>query len=285
MSLRRMKNFLFLSLSYLALILVAVPFLWIIFEAALRGLPYILAKPIEFFTNIGRPPGIEGGGVGHAIQGSLYMLGAAILLGTPVGIFTGIYMAERRHTRLAKVARFVSDVIVEFPTILAGIIAYLTLASRITGVLGTGPAAMIASFALALIMIPITARSVEAALLTIPSEIREGAYALGLLDRQVLFRILLQAARAGVLTAVIIGLAKIAGESAPILVSNGVSNFWFSDWDEPAPSLPVLIYVYGLSPFQDWQTQAWAASLVLLFIVLGMGILARRVARGMWVRA
>lgn len=276
MILKRFRDALYTGLAYLSLLLLIIPLAWIIFECIVRGGHYIVSRPIEFFMDIGRPPGVAGGGIGHAIQGSFYMLGLALLIGVPTGIFAGIYLAERKDSPLSKVARFVSDILVEFPTILVGIVTYIFLASKVTGLLATGPAAFAASFALALIMIPIVARSVETAFLTIPSEIREGAYALGLSSSQVIFRVLLPAVKAGVITAVLIGLAKIAGESAPIIVSNGISNFWFSKWTEPAPSIPVLIYVYGMSPFREWQTQAWAASLFLLLLVMGIGFLARR---------
>lgn len=277
---RRLKDMLFISGSLLAFILLIIPLGWIIVEAVIRGGTYIAKNPVAFFTDVSRPPGVEGGGIGHAIQGSLYLVGVAVLIGSPIGIMTGIYMAERSTSWIARATRFVSDMMVEFPTILVGIVAYLTLASRLTGMLATGPAAIIASIALSFIVVPITARSVEATLSSLPREIREAAYALGLKDWQVVFRILVQAARAGIITAVIIGLSKIAGESAPIIVSNGMSNYWFGGWFEPAPSLPVLIYVYGLSPFAEWQAQAWGASLVLLGMVLMLGLLARRMSRG-----
>ncbi|PUA32703.1 MAG: phosphate ABC transporter, permease protein PstA [Candidatus Terraquivivens tikiterensis] len=285
MSLKKLRDALYTGLAYLSLLLLAVPLAWILFECIVRGGAYILSRPVEFFTDIGRPPGVGGGGIGHAIQGSLYMLGLALLIGVPVGMLAGIYMAERRDSPIAKAARFVSDILVEFPTILVGIVTYAFLVSKVTGLLATGPAAFAASFALAMIMIPIVARSVETAFLTIPNEVREGAYALGLLDRQTVFRVLLPAVRAGVMTAVLIGLAKIAGESAPIIVTNGISNFWFSKWTEPAPSIPVLIYVYGLSPFKEWQAQAWAASLILLLLIMGVGFLARRFTKKMWTGA
>ncbi|MEM4312290.1 MAG: ABC transporter permease subunit [Nitrososphaerales archaeon] len=281
---RRVKALFYSSLSLLCLLLLFIPLIWILVEATVRGGYYILERPLEFFTDIGRPPGIPGGGIGHALQGSLYLLAMALLIGAPLGTLTGIYTAERRNSIIAKISRFVSDVIVEFPTIIVGIVAYLTLASRITGIFNTGPAALIASFSLGLIMVPITARSVEATLISISNEIREGAYSLGLKDRQVLFRILIPIAKSGIVTALLIGLAKIAGESAPIIVSNGISNFWFSNWTEPAASIPVLIYVYGLSPFNEWQTLAWAASLILLLLVLGLGFLARMVTKEVWVR-
>jgi len=281
---RKVKAIFYSSLSILCLILLFVPLFWILIEATLKGGYYILERPVEFFTDIGRPPGIVGGGIAHALQGSLYLLGMALLIGAPLGVLTGIYNAERRNSLLAKASRFVSDIIVEFPTIIVGIVAYLTLASRITGILATGPAAIIASLSLGLIMVPITARSVEATLISIPNELREAAYSLGLKDRQVLFKILIPIAKSGIVTALLIGLAKIAGESAPIIVSNGMSNFWFSNWSEPIASIPVLIYVYGLSPFNEWQTQAWAASLVLLIFVLGLGYIARRFTKEVWVR-
>lgn len=282
MILKRLRDMFYTVLAYLSLLLLIVPLGWILLECTVKGGYYILSRPVEFFTDIGRPPGVEGGGIGHAIQGSLYMLGLALLIGVPIGIFAGIYLAERKDSPIAKAARFVSDILVEFPTILVGIVTYIFLASKVTGILATGPAAFAASFALALIMIPIVARSVETSFLTIPNELREGAYALGLSSRQVIFRILLPAVKAGVITAVLIGLAKIAGESAPIIVSNGISNFWFSKWTEPAPAIPVLIYVYGLSPFKAWQTQAWAASLFLLLLIMGVGFLARRFTKKLW---
>jgi len=279
MSLKKLRDVVYTGLAYLSLLLLIIPLAWIIFECIIRGGYYIVSRPLEFFTDIGRPPGVEGGGIGHAIQGSLYMLGLALLIGVPTGMFAGIYLAERRNSPIAKAARFVSDILVEFPTILVGIVTYIFLASKVTGILATGPVAFAASLALALIMIQIVARSVEATFLTIPSEIREGAYALGFSSGQVIFRILLPAVKAGVVTAVLIGFAKIIGESAPVIVSNGISNFWFSKWTEPAPSIPVLIYVYGLSPFKEWQTHAWAASLFLLLLVMGVGFLARRLTK------
>lgn len=282
MNTRRFKDVLYSSLAYLSLALLLIPLAWIIAESIVRGGAYIIKNPVGFFTDIGRPPGMEGGGIGHAIQGSLYMLGLAMLIGTPIGVFAGIYMAERKDSVLAKASRFVSDTLMEFPTILVGIVAYTVLASKMTGILATGPSALTASIALALIMVPMVARNVEVAFLTIPYEIREGAYALGLLDRQVILRILLSATKASVVTALLIGLAKIAGESAPVIVSSGISNFWFSSWTEPAPSIPVLIYVYGLSPFAEWQAQAWAASLLLLLMVLSIGYVARHITRTVW---
>lgn len=282
MNVKKFRDSLYSTLAFASLILMFLPLFWIVVESAIRGGSYILSNPVGFFTETGRPPGIEGGGIGHALQGSLYMIGLAMLIGTPVGIFSGIYMAERKDSLLSKAARFVSDMLFEFPTILAGIIAYIFLASKITGILMTGPSALAASIALSLIMIPIVARNVEVAFLTLPSEIREGAYALGLFDRHVILRVLLPATKTSVATALLIGLAKIAGESAPIIVSNGISNYWFSSWVEPASSIPVLIYIYGLSPFSEWQAQAWGASLTLLLMVLGIGYFARRLTRTLW---
>ncbi len=283
MNLKKLRDMLYTGLAYLSLLLLTIPLVWIFFECIVEGGHYIISRPIEFFTDIGKPPGVEGGGIGHAIQGSLYMLGLALLIGVPIGIFSGIYMAERRNSPIAKAARFVSDILVEFPTILVGIVTYIFLASKVTGILATGPAAFAASFALALIITPIVARSVETVFLTISNDIREGAYALGLSSSKVIFRILLPAVKAGVVTAVLIGLAKMAGESAPIIVTNGISNFWFSKWTEPSPSIPVLIYIYGLSPFKEWQTQAWAASLFLMLLIMGVGFLARRFTKKLWV--
>lgn len=282
MNARKLKELFYSSIAYISVALLFIPITWIFIEAIVRGGAYIVTNPIEFFTDIGRPPGMKGGGIAHAIQGSLYMLGMAMLIGTPIGIFAGIYMAERKDSLLAKAARFVSDIVVEFPTILIGIIAYTVLASKITGIFAIGPSAIVASIALALIIIPVVARNVEVAFLALPYEIREGAYALGLLDRHVVLRILLPATKASVVTALLIGFAKIAGESAPVIVSNGISNFWFSSWLEPAPSIPVLIYVYGLSPFEEWQMQAWSAALFLLLMVLSIGYVAKRMVKGLW---
>jgi phosphate transport system permease protein len=230
----------------------------------------------NFFTKLPTPVGETGGGMANAIVGSAKLLFLASLIGIPIGFFGGVYLAEFSGGAVAFVVRYSADLLNGVPSIVIGIFAYALVVlpfkhySTIAG-----------SFALALMMIPITLRSTEQFLQAVPGSLREGAMALGASKWKTIASVIIPAAYRGILTAILLALARVAGETAPLLFTALGNRFWSPGWEQPTASLPVMIYDYALSPYDDWHRQAWAAGLVLLGLILVVNILARAIlARG-----
>jgi len=230
----------------------------------------------DFFTKLPAPVGEEGGGMANAIVGSAKLLLLASLIGIPIGFFGGIYMAEFSNSSIAFVVRFAADLLNGVPSIVIGIFAY-TVAVLPFKHFSTWAGGL----ALGIMMIPITLRSTEGFLHSVPRALREGAMALGASKWKTIMSVVVPAAYRGIMTAILLALARVAGETAPLLFTALGNRFWSPGWNQPTASLPAMIYSYALSAFEDWHRQAWAAGLVLLALILIVNIFARVIlARG-----
>lgn len=230
----------------------------------------------NFFTKLPAPVGEAGGGMANAIVGSAKLLLLASLLGVPVGFFGGIYLAEFSGSKVAFVIRYAADLMNGVPSIVIGIFAYTLMVLPFKHF-----STFAGSFALGLMMIPITLRSTEQFLLSVPRELREGSMALGASKWRTIQAVVVPAAYRGILTAILLALARVAGETAPLLFTAFGNRFWSPGWNQPTASLPVVIFTYAVSPYEDWHRQAWAAGLVLLGLILAVNIVARVIlARG-----
>ena len=224
----------------------------------------------NFFTKLPMPPGELGGGLANAIVGSAMMVGMASLIGLPIGFLGGVYLAEFSGKTMAFTVRYLADLLNGVPSIVIGIFAWTVV------VVPMGRfSAMAGAFALSLMLIPVTVRSTEQFMLTVPRALREGALALGAPKWRAIVTVVVPAAGRGILTGMILGVARIAGESAPLLFTALNNQFWPSGPDQPTAALPVMIYKLATSPHEDWHRQAWAAGLVLLGMVLLTNITAR----------
>jgi len=230
----------------------------------------------DFFTKLPKPVGESGGGMANAIVGSAKLLLLASLIGVPIGFFGGIYLAEFSGSKVAFVVRYAADLLNGAPSIVIGIFAY-ALVVHPFGHFST----IAGSFALGIMMIPITLLSTEEFLKGVPRALREGSMALGASKWSTIIRVVVPAAYRGIVTAILLALARVAGETAPLLFTALGNRYWSPGWNQPTESLPHMVYIYALSPYEDWQRQAWAAGLVLLALILMVNIIARVVlARG-----
>jgi phosphate transport system permease protein len=240
---------------------------------------YILQKGVtslnwDFFTKLPKPVGEKGGGMANAIVGSLTLIGLASLAAVPVGVLAGIYAAEFRRTRLATAIRFCADVLNGIPSIVVGIFAYglFVLPMRRFSAIAGGAA-------LGIMMIPIITRTTEELVSLVPASLREGGLALGATRGRVTFTIVVPAALPGILTGILLAIARIAGETAPLLFTAFNNAFWTHRLDQPIASLTVQIFAFAISPYDDWHRQAWAGALVLVALILSFSILARVATR------
>lgn len=217
----------------------------------------------DFFTKLPKPVGESGGGMANAIVGSLKLLLLAALMGLPIGLMAGVYLAEFGGRTFAYIVRYTTDLLNGVPSIVIGIFAYS---------LAVLPVKHFSTFAggvaLAIMVIPITLRSTEEFLRSVPGTLREGAMALGANKWRTIATVVLPAAKGGIITGVLLALARVAGETAPLLFTAFSNRFWSPGWGQPIASLPVMIYTYAIAPYDDWHRQAWAAGLVLLALVL-----------------
>jgi phosphate transport system permease protein len=230
----------------------------------------------NFFTKLPAPVGEAGGGMANAIIGSAKLLLIATVVGVPIGFFGAIYLAEFSGSTVAFVVRYAADLLNGVPSIVIGIFAYsvAVLPFKHFSTLAGG-------LALGIMMIPITLRSTEEFLRSVPNTLREGAMALGASKWKMITTVIVPAAYRGILTAVLLAFARVAGETAPLLFTAFGNRFWAHGWNEPTASLPVMIFTYAIAPYEDWHRQAWAAGLVLLGLILIINIVARGIlARG-----
>ena len=218
---------------------------------------------LDFFTQLPKPVGETGGGMANAIVGSLKLLLLAALMGLPVGLLAGIYLAEFGGKFFSFVIRYTTDLLNGVPSIVIGIFAYslVVLPVKHFSTLAGG-------VALGIMVIPITVRASEEFLRSIPGSLREGAMALGASKRRTIATVILPAASGGIITGMLLALARVAGETAPLLFTAFSNRFWSPGWSQPIASLPVMIYTYAIAPYDDWHRQAWAAGLILLGLVL-----------------
>jgi phosphate transport system permease protein len=228
------------------------------------------ALNLDFFTQLPKPVGEPGGGMANAIVGSFALVGLACLVGLPIGIMGGIYLSEFGEGRLGTIVRFISDVMLGVPSIVIGIFVYVLLVIPLHSF-----SALAGGVALGLIMIPLITRTTEEMLKLVPRSLREASLALGIPRWRTILGVVLPSAGGGIATGVLLALARISGETAPLLFTALSSRFWHSGLGDPIASLTVYIYTYAISPFADWHAQAWGAALVLLVLILILNIAAR----------
>lgn len=254
-----------------SVVLALIPLGFILTYVIRNGLP---ALSLGFFTQMPKPVGEPGGGMANAIAGTLILVGLAALVAVPIGIVSGIYVSEYRRTRLAAAVRFSADILNGVPSIVIGLFAYTAavLPFRRFSALAGG-------LALGIMMIPIIVRTTEELLNLVPGALRDGALALGASRARAVFTVILPAALPGILTGVLVALARIAGETAPLLFTAFNNRFWSTRLDQPMASLTVQVYTYAISPYDDWHRQAWAGATVLIGAILLFSLLARATTR------
>ena len=269
---RRLVNFVMSVLMALSALIVIFPLILILGFLVYQGASSV---NLDFFTHLPKPVGEPGGGMANAIMGTLTLIGLAACLGLPLGILGGVYLAESRDRRLPWLVRFLADVLNGVPSIVIGIFAYtlIVLPLRRFSALAGGAA-------LAVIMLPIVLRTTEEMVRLVPSSLREAALALGIPEWKVILRVVIPTARAGIITGVMVSLARIAGETAPLLFTAFGNRFWHQRLDEPIAALPLQIFAYAIAPYEDWHRQAWAGALVLIAIIFLTSLSARLVTRG-----
>jgi phosphate transport system permease protein len=225
---------------------------------------------LRVFTEMTPPPG-EMGGLLNAIVGSLIMTTLAVLIGTPIGMLAGTYMAEYgRYDRITPTIRFINDILLSAPSIIIGLFIYEVVVTRMGHFSGIAGA-----LALAVIVIPVVVRTTEDMLLLVPNQLREAAAALGAPRWTVIVKVAYSAARTGIVTGILLAIARISGETAPLLFTALNNQFWSADLNAPMPSLPVVIFQFALSPYENWQKLAWAGALLITLAVLTLSIVAR----------
>lgn len=269
--LRRAINVVALSLSGVCALLVMTPVFVILMYLLVNG---FRALNLEFLTSLPKAPGEMDGGMANAIVGSFYMVGLALIIALPIGVGAGVYLAEFSKSRYAQVVRFMADVLNGIPSIVIGmsVWALLVVPMRTFSALAGG-------VALSMIMIPMIARTTEEMVRAVPTSLREAALGLGSTYARMMWSVVLPAARGGIITGVMLALARAFGEAAPLLFTALGNRFWNLHLDRPMANLPTQIYEYAKSPYEDWHRQAWAAALVLIVIVLILNIAARTSTR------
>jgi len=272
-NLRRRKIYsgLFETLCALAVIVALIPLAMILFYVIKEGFG---ALNLDFFTHMPKPVGESGGGMANAIAGTLILIGIAAAFAVPVGCLCGIHLSEYPGTKFSSIVRFAADVLNGVPSIVVGIFAYGILVlpvKRFSAIAG--------GVALGLLMIPIVVRTTEELLRLVPGGLREGALALGATRGRAVFSVIVPAALPGILTGILVALARVAGETAPLLFTAFNNRFWSTSLTQPIASLTVQIFTYAISPYDDWHRQAWAGAFLLVMMILALSILARLAVR------
>ena len=266
---RRLLNGLMLSVSVLATLFGLFWLTWLLFTLVQYGFKWV---DLSVFTEVTPPPG-SAGGLANAIVGSLLLTGVGVAIGTPVGILAGTYLAEfARTSRLAAAVRFVNDILLSAPSIIIGVFIYSTVVVTLGHFSGWA-----GGLALALIMLPIVVRTTENMLRLVPDTMREAAAALGAPQWKVVLAIVYRASAAGILTGIMLGIARISGETAPLLFTALNNQFWSTNMSRPMSNLPVVIFQFAMSPYDDWQHLAWAGALLITASVLVLNIVARAI--------
>ena len=264
---RRIVNFINLGISMLAVLFGLFWLVWILWTLFAQGLS---AVNLSMFTQSTPPPG-SAGGLANAIFGSLLMSLLATLIGTPIGILAGTYVAEYgRRGWLAPTTRFINDILLSAPSIVIGLFVYAVYVAQVKHFSGWA-----GTFALALLVIPVVLKSTENMLRLVPDSMREAAVALGAPQWIVISFVTLRAARAGIITGVLLAIARISGETAPLLFTALNNQFWSVNMDAPMANLPVVIFQFAMSPYRDWEALAWGGALLITLSVLALNILAR----------
>jgi phosphate transport system permease protein len=268
---RKFADFLALLFASAATLFGLTWLVWILWTTFAQG---AAALSLALFTQMTPPPG-SSGGLLNAFYGSAVMVGLAVLIGTPVGVAAGTYLAEHgRQSRLAAAVGFINDIRLSAPSIVIGLFVYELVVrplGHFSGIAG--------AFALAIILLPIIVRTTDEALRLVPNQMREAAFALGLPAWRVTSRIIYKAALSGIVTGILLGLARIAGETAPLLFTALNNQFWSANIAQPLANVPVVIFQYAMSPYDEWHALAWAGALVLTLFVLGLNLAVRFFAR------
>jgi phosphate transport system permease protein len=269
---RRSVNVIGLTLSWVSMALGLIGLLWILWTLFYNGLS---ALNVAFFLNSTPAPGTEGGGMANAIMGSLMMVGFATLVSTPIGILAGVFLAEFGKTSaFAAATRFVVDIMLSAPSIVIGLFVYAIAVATVKHFSGWA-----GSLALSLIAVPVVVRTTENMLNLVPGSLREAAFALGAPRWKVSLAVTLRAVRGGVVTGVLLAIARMIGETAPLLFTALNNQFFSLDMNQPMANLPVAIYNFAMSPYENWQSLAWGGAALIALIVLTINIIARVVFR------
>ena len=265
---RKRTNTIGLTLSMIAMLIGMIFLFWILSVLLFKGFSTL---SLDLFIQNTPAPGSEGGGLANPIVGSLMIVGFATLVSTPIGILAGIYLSEYgKQSVIAEITRFVTDIMLSAPSIVIGLFVYAIMVAQMghfSGWAGT--------CALSLIAVPVVLRTTENMLRLVPLTLREAAYALGAPRWKVALTVTLKAAKSGVITGILLALARISGETAPLLFTALNNQFFSSNMNSPMANLPVVIFQFAMSPYDNWVNLAWAAALIITFAVLGLNILAR----------
>jgi phosphate transport system permease protein len=265
-----------LALCYLSAVAAIVPLVLIFFYTINRGVSYL---NLDFFIQMPKPVGEMGGGMANAIVGTLVLVATGSAIGLPIGILTGIYLAEFGNNKFAYFVRFMTDVLSGIPSIVAGVVAYGLVVVPMKHF-----SALAGGVAMAILMIPTVTRTTEEMIRLVPHSYREAALALGIPQWKTTMQIVVRTAFRGIVTGILLSIARIAGETAPLLFTALGNRFWSTSLNQPIGSLTVFIYDYAKAPFEDWNNQAWTAALVLIILISGLSFAVRVVTRSKYLQ-
>jgi len=268
---RKVKNILMILFCFLSTVITIFPLVYIFIYTTGSGLSAI---NLDFFVNLPKPVGDLGGGMANAIVGTLILIGIGGLFGIPIGILAGIYVNEYSGSFMANAVKFVTDVLSGTPSIIIGIFAYGLIVIPMQRF-----SALAGGFALGILMIPTITRITEEMLKLVPQTLREASLALGISRWKTTLKIVLRTASTGIITGILLAVARAAGETAPLLFTSFGNNFWSTSLDQPIASIPVMIFNYAISPFDEWHRKAWAGAFVLIAIVFIVNLIVRIVTR------
>jgi phosphate transport system permease protein len=268
---RKVTNVVMLSVSFLSAIITIIPLILIFYYTISKGIANL---NLHFFIKLPTPVGTPGGGMANAIVGTLYLVGIGGLIGIPIGILAGTYLAEFGNNKFAWLVRFLSDVLSGVPSIVVGVVAYTLVVIPMKSF-----SALAGGVALAILMIPIITRTSEEMIRLVPHSFREAGLALGIPKWKTTLSIILKTASKGIATGILLGLARAAGETAPLLFTALSNRFWSTNIFQPIASLTVYIYEYAIAPFKSWNDQAWTAALVLIILISLLSLTFRIVTR------
>ncbi|MCB0727005.1 MAG: phosphate ABC transporter permease PstA [Ignavibacteriae bacterium] len=268
---RKLINSVMISLCVLAGLVTIIPLIYIFFYTTQSG---ISSLNVDFFTQLPKPVGEEGGGMANAIVGSLILISIGGLIGIPVGVLSGIYISEYSKSFLSSIVKFTTDILSGVPSIIIGIFAYGVIVIPMQRF-----SALAGGFALGILMIPTVTKITEEMLKLVPMSLREASLALGVSRWKTTLKIVLTTASSGIITGILLAIARAAGETAPLLFTAFGNSFWQTKIDQPMAALPLQIFTYAISPYEDWHRQAWAGAFVLIFLVFVVNLLVRFVTR------
>jgi phosphate transport system permease protein len=269
--LRKVKNGLMQCITFACALMVIAPLIFIFYHLLSSGLGSV---NWDFFTKLPKPAGEVGGGMANAIVGTLLLLGIASLIGVPIGVFGGVYLSEYGTSRLNWWIRFAADVLNGVPSIIWGMVVYALVVVPMKGF-----SAWAGGIVLGMMMIPLIMRTAEEVLALVPNGYREAALALGISQWRTIVQIVMRTALKGIITGVLLALARVAGETAPLLFTAFGNQFWNHNLSDPIAALPLQIFRYAISPYEDWHRQAWAGALVLLLLITAINVSVRVLTR------